>query len=57
MAKNLEGKKCPKFKAEATSNKTISNDTFQNQNFVNYPDFTKYAHFYKKKYPLRLLGY
>ena len=24
----------------------------ENQNFVNYPDFTKYAHFYKKKYPL-----
>mgnify|MGYP001214110532 CR=1 FL=1 len=36
MTKYLEGKKCPKFKAEATSNKTISNDTFQNQNFVIY---------------------
>ena len=36
MAKNLEGKKCPKFKAEATSDKTISNDTFHNQNFVIY---------------------
>ena len=36
MAKNLEGKKCPKFKAGATSNKTISNETFQNQNLVIY---------------------
>jgi peroxiredoxin Q/BCP len=36
MAKNLEGKKCPKFKAEATSEKTITNDTFHNQNFVIY---------------------
>ena len=36
MAKNLEGKNCPKFKADATSNKTISNDTFNKQNFVIY---------------------
>ena len=36
MTKNLEVKKCPKFKASATNNKTISNDTFQNQNFVIY---------------------
>ena len=36
MTKNLEGKKCPKFKAHATSNKTISNETFQNQNLVIY---------------------
>ena len=36
MAKNLEGKKCPKFKADATSDKTISNDTFHDQNFVIY---------------------
>ena len=36
MAKNLEGKKCPTFKADATSNKTISNETFQNQNLVIY---------------------
>ena len=36
MVKNLVGKKCPKFMADATSNKTISNDTFQNKNFVIY---------------------
>ena len=36
MAKNLEGKKCPKFKAEATGNNTISNDTFLNKNVVIY---------------------
>jgi len=36
MAKNLIGKKCPKFKADATSNKTISNETFHNQNLVIY---------------------
>ena len=36
MAKNLEGKKCPKFMADATSNKSISNDTFHDQNFVIY---------------------
>ena len=36
MAKNLEGKKCPKFMAYATSDKTISNDTFHDQNFVIY---------------------
>ena len=36
MAKNLEGKKCPKFMADATSDKTISNDTFHDQNFVIY---------------------
>ena len=36
MAKNLEGKKCPKFVADATSDKTISNDSFQDQNFVIY---------------------
>ena len=36
MAKNLEGKKCPKFMADATSDKIISNDTFNNQNFVIY---------------------
>ena len=36
MAKNLEGKKCPMFMADATSDKTISNDTFHDQNFVIY---------------------
>ena len=36
MAKNLEGKKCPKFIADATNNKNISNDTFHDQNFVIY---------------------
>ena len=36
MAKNLEGKKCPIFMADATSDKTISNDTFHDQNFVIY---------------------
>ena len=36
MAKNLEGKKCPKFMADATSDKTISNNTFHDQNFVIY---------------------
>ena len=36
MAKNLEGKNCPKFMADATSDKTISNDTFHDQNLVVY---------------------
>ena len=36
MAKNLEGKKCPIFMADATSDKTISNETFHYQNFVIY---------------------
>ena len=34
--KNLEGKKCPKFKADATSDKVISNETFKNKNVVIY---------------------
>ena len=28
MAKNLEGKNCPKFKADATSNQVVSNETY-----------------------------
>ena len=31
MAKNLEGKNCPKFKANATSDKTVSNETYKNK--------------------------
>jgi len=34
--KNLSGKKCPKFKADATSDKVISNETFKNKNVVIY---------------------
>ena len=30
MAKNLEEKNCPKFKADATSDKIISNETYKN---------------------------
>ena len=29
MAKNLEGKKCPKFNAEFTSNLKLSNNDFR----------------------------
>ena len=29
MAKNLEGKNCPKFCAEATNEQTISNETYK----------------------------
>ena len=34
MAKNLEGKTCPTFEADATSDKTISNNTFNEKIFV-----------------------
>ena len=34
MANNLEGKNCPKFKADATSDQIVSNETFKDQNFV-----------------------
>ena len=36
MAKNLEGKNCPKFKADATSDKIVSNETYKNINVVIY---------------------
>ena len=36
MAKNLVGKQCPKFNAEATSEQTISNESFNNKNVVIY---------------------
>tara|TARA_B100000795_G_scaffold58452_1_gene38891 strand:+ start:1745 stop:2218 length:474 start_codon:yes stop_codon:yes gene_type:complete len=36
MAKNLLGKKCPAFKADATNNKIISNSSFDGKNFVIY---------------------
>ena len=36
MAKNLEGKKCPKFKAEATTIKLISNASYKGMNVVIY---------------------
>jgi peroxiredoxin Q/BCP len=36
MAKNLEGKNCPKFKADATSGLTISNEAYKNKNVVIY---------------------
>ena len=36
MAKNLEGKNCPKFKADATSNQVVSNETYKNKNVVIY---------------------
>ena len=36
MVKNLEGKKCPKFSAEATSEQVISNQTYQDKNVVIY---------------------
>ena len=34
MAKNLEGKNCPKFKADATSDQIVSNETYKNKNVV-----------------------
>jgi len=36
MPKNLEGKNCPKFKADATSGQVISNETYNNKNVVIY---------------------
>ena len=36
MAKNLVGKQCPKFNADATSEQTISNESFNNKNVVIY---------------------
>jgi peroxiredoxin Q/BCP len=36
MAKNLQGKKCPSFKAEATNNQTLSNASFVGKNLVVY---------------------
>ena len=36
MTKNLLGKKSPKFKAECTSNKTISSEDFLGKNLVLY---------------------
>jgi len=36
MAKNLLGKKCPAFKAEATNNQTLSNASFEGRNLVIY---------------------
>ena len=36
MAKNLEGKNCPKFKANATSEQFVSNETYKNKNLVIY---------------------
>ncbi len=36
MAKNLLGKKCPAFKAEATNDQIISNMSFKGKNFVIY---------------------
>lgn len=36
MAKNLEGKNCPKFKADATSDQIVSNETYKNKNVVIY---------------------
>jgi len=36
MAKNLVGKKCPTFKAEATNDQIISNTSFEGKNFVIY---------------------
>ena len=36
MIKNLEGKKCPKFRAKATNEQTISNETYRDRNVVIY---------------------
>ena len=36
MSKSLEGKKCPKFKADCTSNITYSNKDFEGKNLVIY---------------------
>jgi peroxiredoxin Q/BCP len=36
MAKNLLGKKCPAFKADATNDQIISNSSFDGKNFVIY---------------------
>ena len=36
MAKNLEGKKCPKFSSECTSGLSLSNNDFEGKNFIIY---------------------
>ncbi|MDA9049041.1 peroxiredoxin [Gammaproteobacteria bacterium] len=36
MTKNLQGKKCPSFEAEATNNQTLSNASFVGKNLVVY---------------------
>jgi len=36
MAKNLEGKKCPAFNAEATNNQQVTNATYVDKNVVIY---------------------
>ena len=36
MVKKLEGKKCPKFQAYATSDENLTNETFANNNLVIY---------------------
>ncbi|MDA7796819.1 peroxiredoxin [Gammaproteobacteria bacterium] len=36
MTKNLQGKNCPSFKAEATNNQTLSNASFVGKNLVVY---------------------
>ncbi|MDA9340864.1 peroxiredoxin [Gammaproteobacteria bacterium] len=36
MTKNLQGKKCPRFEAEATNNQTLSNASFVGKNLVVY---------------------
>ena len=69
MVKNLEGKKCPKFSAEATSEQVISNQTYKDKNVVIYfypkdstPGCTtegqKFRDNYKKfkKYNTEILG-
>ena len=41
MEKKLEGKKCPMFKGDSTTNKTISNKDFLGKNLVIYLVFDK----------------
>ena len=69
MVKNLEGKKCPKFSAEATSEQVISNQTYKDKNVVIYfypkdstPGCTKEGQEFRdnykkfKKYNTEILG-
>ena len=60
MAKNLEGKKCPKFSAECTSGLNLSNKDFEGKNFVIYfyPKGQEFRDNYKsfKKLNTEILG-
>ena len=59
MSESLIGKKCPKFKAKCTTNKTLSNDDFVGKNLVIYfypkdstPGCTTEGQEFKDKYKI-----